>query len=190
MASSTGRTDPTSSYRIRLAQPEDTLLLPEVERVAGQRFLESEEHLGDGEIGKPEWFMTAQRRDLLWVAVTEDDVPVGFALFEPFPDSLHLEEVDVLPDHAGHGLGRRLIEAGAEEGRARGFTRVTLSTFRSVPWNGPYYERLGFSELPPEDWSEAVRSRVANEARHGLDPARRMVMVRPLDEEGIDGAGS
>jgi len=37
--------------------------------------------------------------------------------------------------------------------RAEGYGAVTLTTFRDVPWNGPFYRKLGFQpveELSPE----------------------------------------
>lgn len=132
------------------------------------------------EVGEAAWFEAAARKGLLWVAVAADDRPVGFALFERFPDSLHLEEVDVHPDAARRGLGRRLIEVAAEQARAAGERHITLTTFRHVAWNAPYYARLGFRELPPEAWSPAIRERVAREAADGLDPERRVVMQRDL----------
>lgn len=170
-------------YRIRSARREDAPHLPEIERAAGERFATTGEDLGGEELGGPDWFLDAQQRGLLWVAVDRRDLPIGFALFEAFPESLHLEEIDVHPDHAGHGLGRRLLRAGAETARRRGYERITLTTFRWVPWNAPYYERLGFRELPPTRWDAALRERVRHETAEGLDPARRLVMEWRLSEQ-------
>ncbi len=52
-----------------------------------------------------------------------------------------------------------------------------------MPWNAPYYRRLGFRELPRDDWTPGLVARVAHEADHGLDPARRVVMIRELSED-------
>jgi GNAT superfamily N-acetyltransferase len=167
-------------YRIRRARPEDAPRLADIERAAGQAFAEVGEELGAAEVGEARWFLRAQRKGLLWLAVDGRDAPVAFALFETSPESLHLEEIDVHPDHARRGLGRRLIEAAADWARGVGHARITLSTFRHVPWNAPYYARLGFRELPPEQWTPWLRVRVDHEARNGLDPERRLVMVRDL----------
>jgi GNAT superfamily N-acetyltransferase len=51
--------------------------------------------------------------------------------------------MDVLPEHAGQGLGAALIEAVCSWAHTRGFDAVTLSTFRDVPWNAPFYTRHG-----------------------------------------------
>jgi GNAT superfamily N-acetyltransferase len=56
---------------------------------------------------------------------------------------------------------------------------VTLTTFRDVPWNMPFYERLGFREIPHDQLSARLRGVVHDETRRGLDPVRRVVMARP-----------
>jgi len=133
-------------------------------------------------VGDADWFREAQVRGQLWVAVDEADAgtPVAFALFEELDGGLHLEEVDVHPDHARQGLGARLIDAAAAWARELGYRAITLTTFRYVAWNAPYYERLGFRALPAEAWGPALRDRVADETRRGLVPERRVVMQRPI----------
>ena len=113
---------------------------------------------------------------------------MAFALFEPLGEGLHLEEVDVHPDHGRQGLGARLIDAGAARARELGLREITLTTFREIPWNAPYYERIGFRVLARTDWSGALVAQVAEEARGGLDPEKRVVMRRPVDDvsEGGD----
>jgi len=43
----------------------------------------------------------------------------------------------------------------------------------------PFYARLGFGVVPPEQLSAALRTVVDDERRRGLDPSRRVVMQRP-----------
>jgi hypothetical protein len=42
----------------------------------------------------------------------------------------------------------------------------------------PFYTRLGFTVIPPDQLSPALHSIVQNETRRGLDPARRVAMRR------------
>jgi hypothetical protein len=58
----------------------------------------------------------------------------------------------------------------------RGYPEVTLTTFRDVPWNMPFYARLGFELVPTRELSAELVRIVAEEMRCGLDPARRVVM--------------
>jgi hypothetical protein len=47
-----------------------------------------------------------------------------------------------------------------------------------VPWNAPYYARLGFRVVEPAALTPALVELLAVEAAHGLDPAQRVVMRR------------
>lgn len=57
---------------------------------------------------------------------------------------LYVENVAVLPDRRGEGLGQVLMDTLAELARARGCSSLTLDAYAS---NGParaFYERLGY----------------------------------------------
>lgn len=127
----------------------------------------------------------ADLADAAWVVVAEVDGSVaGYARVELVDDQAHLEQLSVLPDLGRQGIGTALIEAVVEWARDRGDEAVTLTTFRDVPFNAPLYGRRGFVELPPAAWSRELRDLVAEEAGHGLDPARRVVMRRAVDRTG------
>src|SRR5262249_28842442 len=120
----------------------------------------------------------AQRDGHLWVALL-DDVAVGFAHVELLEgDAAHLEEIDVHPAHGRRGLGTRLVLHVCDWAADNGIGSVTLTTFRDVAWNMPFYARLGFEVVPHAQLSPALRAIVEDETRRGLDPARRVVMRR------------
>lgn len=122
----------------------------------------------------------AQRDGRLWVALS-DGAPVGFAHVEILErDAAHLEEIDVLPEYGRRGIGRRLVNQVCGWAAAKGYAAVSLSTFRDVPWNMPFYARLGFEVVPTLQLSPALRDVVDSETRRGLDPARRVVMKRAI----------
>jgi hypothetical protein len=56
--------------------------------------------------------------------------------------------------------------------------RVSLTTFRDVPFNQPFYERLGFAELSVADAPVALQASFRAEVPDGIDPAERVLMVR------------
>jgi GNAT superfamily N-acetyltransferase len=92
----------------------------------------------------------------------------------------HIEQVSVRPDHAGQGIGRALIDHVGAWASEQGLRALTLTTFRAVPWNAPYYERLGFTE-PPGGPAPGLAAIMAAETTAGLDPATRVCMRRPID---------
>jgi GNAT superfamily N-acetyltransferase len=171
-----------TSGRVRLASVGDLVLLPEIELAAAHLFLDYAEALGfDAALlqsAKPiDDLRQALAEDLLWVAVDAQDVPVGFALAVELDGRLHLEEMDVHPAHGRRGFGTALVDAVCAAARLRG-QGVSLSTFREVPWNAPFYARLGFRQLDESELTPVLRRLREDEGRRGLRPDTRILMVR------------
>ena len=87
-------------------------------------------------------------------------------------------EVDVLPEHGRRGVGRRLVERALRWGDERGLPGMVLSTMIAPPWNAPFYERLGFRSVPPNELDPYMRRLREEEARLGFPVAERVVMKR------------
>ena len=88
--------------------------------------------------------------------------------------------MSVSPAHRGARIGAALIDHVAGLARASGRSAVTLTTFRDIPWNAPYYARLGFRELAEDEWGPDLRARVAHERAVIPGDAPRVAMTRPL----------
>ena len=54
----------------------------------------------------------------------------------------------------------------------------TLTTFRDVPWNAPYYTRLGFVALDPAEHGPELRALMECENRRIPTAAPRLAMRR------------
>lgn len=168
----------TLSYTIARARASDVPLLPTIELAAARLFEGYAPESLLSQTTSEATLLRGQRRGLLWVALAEDK-PVGFALVDLVePRSAHLEELDVHIDHMRRGLGSRLVMTVCNWAADAGFDEVTLNTARDVSWNMPFYQRLGFEEVPREDWTPALRAVFAAETSRGLDPTRRLVMRR------------
>ena len=170
-------------HEVGPADPHEAARCPEIEARAAIRFDPEDLPPGvAGQVNEVETLVAAQREGRLLVARVDDgQTLVGFALLEEHGDEAHLEELDVLPEYGGVGIGRDLLEAACAWARIKGFASITLSTFRDVPWNGPFYARAGFEEIPREAWSASLVAAAAAEVEAGLDPARRIMMRRRLD---------
>lgn len=121
-------------------------------------------------------FREAQAHGRLWVALLKD-APVGFALVEMLaPDLPHLEEFDVHPQHGQRGIGTALVGAVCDWAARAGYSELTLTTFRAVPWNMPFYARLGFEEVPADELRPELAAVLDDETARGLDPRRRVAM--------------
>ena len=164
-------------YRIARARPEHLTLLPAIERAAAQLLRGHAPESVLNEATDSDTFAQAARDGRLWVALA-GDTPVGFALVEMLTDDLpHLDEVDVDPSHGRRGLGTALVRAACEWATACGFSMLTLTTFRAVPWNLPFYARLGFVEVSGDQLRPELAAVVSAEAARGLAPETRAVMA-------------
>jgi GNAT superfamily N-acetyltransferase len=118
------------------------------------------------------------------IVLVEGEPPAGFAMIGWVDGNLHLDQLAVHPDSMRQGIGGRLVEAVAERARASGAPAVTLTTFRDVPWNAPWYERRGFHVLPESEWGPELSGLVEHERVLGIEVAPRVVMRRPAGWPG------
>jgi len=115
------------------------------------------------------------------VLVAEDPAAsrvVCLAAFGTVDGTLHLEELSVDPAAGRRGVGSRLLEAVCGCALEEGLPAVTLTTFRDVSWNGPWYTRRGFREVREAEWGPQLRRVWDQEA--GIRIAPRVVMRRDL----------
>lgn len=105
---------------------------------------------------------------------------VGLALCGEVDGCAHLFEMDVVPEHGRRGIGSALLESACGRAEERGFSAMTLTTLRDVPWNAPFYARRGFTELPQERWGVQLAEIVARERLLGFPMQLRVVMQRKL----------
>src|SRR5579863_2819481 len=68
--------------------------------------------------------------------------PVGFVSLEIVDGAAHIWQLSVHPSAGRHGRGTALVMAACEWAAGEGYDAVTLTTFRDVSWNGPYYAKL------------------------------------------------
>ena len=170
------------AYSIVRARPGDISEIPMIELAAAQLLAGHAPESVLTETTSTLALQEAVQRGHLWVALKEE-APVGFAHVDIDGRTAHLTEVDVLPDHGRRGLGTRLVETVCHWAASAGYDSVTLTTFRDVPWNMPFYARLGFRVVPDAELSAGLRAIVDDETRRGLDPSRRVAMERPSAPE-------
>lgn len=109
------------------------------------------------------------------------DVLAGFLVAEPFRRELHIWEMDVHPRFQRRGIGAGLVRAAQIDARNTGFKALTLTTFRDLAWNGPFYVRLGFELVTALDAHLRLAGELANEVDDGLPADRRCAMICFLD---------
>jgi predicted N-acetyltransferase YhbS len=114
---------------------------------------------------------------LLFVAADAEDRPIAFMAGTKIEGSLYLTELDVARQWQRKGVGRRLMCHAIEVARANGFSGVTLTTDRYVPFNGPFYGTLGFALLGEVSRPAFLHRKLAEEIENGMDAHRRVAMA-------------
>ena len=175
-----------STFTIRPARREELGLLGAIEHDAAQLYREvGYDFCAEGPVRDDEELAKAFDEGAVFVACGEDGMVAGFALVWPADGRAHLLELAVGHGHQGHGLGRRLIAAAEDWARDTGLDEITLTTYRDVAWNAPFYERFGYEVFEPEAARADLAAIIREEADSGYAVEPRVAMRKPL--RGSDG---
>ncbi|MEX4006029.1 GNAT family N-acetyltransferase [Neoaquamicrobium sediminum] len=167
-------------YSIRAHRPADDAALLRIENRAAQLFrAHGYPEIADNPFASVDDFRAMATGHEVLVAVAGEGRPVGYAVSGARSDFLHLRELSVDPDHGRRGLGSALVRAVIARCLERALRGVTLTTFRTVPFNAPFYAALGFVELPLEQASAPLRDVFHQELPEGIAATSRVLMVHP-----------
>lgn len=132
-----------SDLTIRLAASADITFLCALEHDAGQRFRDV--GMDDTAGITPAMFEERMATDNSDVFVAEASGELaGLIIVEQVANVGFIEEVSVAQKFAGRRIGATLIKRAEIWTQECGGKEIYLTTFVHVPWNAPYYERLGY----------------------------------------------
>jgi GNAT superfamily N-acetyltransferase len=122
------------------------------------------------------------------VVLASGDPPVGFVCVGVVGGLAHIWQLSVHPSAGRQGRGTALVRAVIQWAACNDYAGVTLTTFRDVAWNGPFYSRLGFvtvDELSPE--LRRIRDHEREIGNDAYGP--RIAMRKDLSESTWDRGG-
>ena len=167
---------------VRAARVDDVRAMQAVSIAAAERFRGVDDpRIARSADAPPYWtegLERASREKRTWVAVDDGGSVIGFAVAWVVDGEGHLDELAVVPEHGRRGVGRALVDEVVAWTVAQDLASITLTTFRDVPWNAPYYEKLGFHVVDP--LTPALQALIDQQATWGLEPSLRVVMRRSL----------
>jgi GNAT superfamily N-acetyltransferase len=169
----------TASFAVRPAHADDTLSLAHVERQARIIFYGM---AGLGAVAElPPATPERLRRGPCWVAHQPDQRVLGFILADRLDDDVLLETLAVLPEFSGGGIGRALVNSVIDWTRETGAESVVVAAYRDLPWDAPFYARLGFQEVPHRQWTTSMHRLRREASAVGHDATRRLWMRLKLE---------
>ncbi len=157
------------SVVVRLAEPADLALLPEIDERAETLFRVAGLEL-------PDLPFPAEELAGAEAVFVVGRPAVGFLWIDEVDGLAHVGELAVLPSRMRSGLGSALLDTACAWARDAGYPAITLTTYADVAWNGPFYARRGFvvlDALTPELTALRDRERAA-----GLDDVGPRVAMR------------
>lgn len=167
-------------WSIRVARNLDCPALPHIERSAAQLFAEFGMHdVAGGDVTAAEAWEPHCANETIWVAVDDNDQPVGFLASGGQAPVLFIYELAVRRDWQRRGIGRALLAQAQGYAQRHSLVGVALTTFCDVPWNGPFYVRQGYEILGEADLPPSIRPVL--EAEHGrwtTQERRRCAMLQ------------
>lgn len=167
--------------RIRRACLEELARLALVERSAASLFHEvGLSWIADGDTMEPALLYSMCREGTVWVAVDDVNEPVAFLAAHTLDGQFHIAEVSVARTHQRRGVGAALIAVATDHARTQSFRSLTLTTYRDLRWNGPFYSMLGFVEVDASVAGPGHLQKLRTEAEAGHDLSRRCIMMKAL----------
>lgn len=165
------------TFIVRPTEIAEASLLPAIERSAAQAFLSMPglEWIAEDQVCSAESHRLFIASGTSWVALDEAGAIDGFLIAARCDDELHINEIAVRREAQGKGRGNVLMAAVITWARAQNFRALTLTTFIDVPWNAPFYGRLGFQRVEAGN-DPRLDGLLQQEIARGLPAARRCAM--------------
>ncbi|MFT4013370.1 MAG: GNAT family N-acetyltransferase [Paracoccus sp. (in: a-proteobacteria)] len=117
-----------------------------------------------------------------WVAESEGGI-LGYALSKPVDNLLFLDNISTQPEAKGMGIGKKLLERFLVGAAKDGFDTVALTTFRSPPWNGPWFRQFEFLPIPEVAIGPQLAAIIERQGTY-LDPKQREALSRRVSAIG------
>lgn len=167
-------------FSLRRARPDELQKLVEIDDEASELFVEAGFELA---FDKSHPFVVAEsvrwaeaiERGLAYVAVDQEDEPIGFATFRFVDGEPYIDQIAVRRNQMRRGVGTALLRQAISWSGDR---PLWLTTYSHIPWNRPYYERHGFVSVPESACGAELRA-ILWEQRAALpEPDERIAMMR------------
>ncbi|MEO1045270.1 MAG: GNAT family N-acetyltransferase [Pseudomonadota bacterium] len=164
-------------------QAADCHALPAIEIDAAAAFADLPDyaHIASADVPDAEEREYMLQKGPAWLALdSTGEAPIGFLQTDSRSSDIYIQELSVSSQWQGKGVGRTLLDTAQQFARDHGFGAITLTTFRAVPWNAPFYARYGFAMLE-EDMPGYLEQHLQNEADNGLARETRCAMRLAID---------
>ncbi|MGD9638871.1 MAG: GNAT family N-acetyltransferase [Alphaproteobacteria bacterium] len=148
---------------IKRATAKDFHLLPDIETATAKLFKEFISDCVNLPPSPESYYHSLSEKSAVFIAYTDDNSVVGFIVVTTLDNQGHIAEVDVLPEYTRKGIGKNLINQAILWAKSNNYEWLTLTTFKNIPFNAPFYRKLGFIEFIPSENQPEIRETIKHE---------------------------
>jgi GNAT superfamily N-acetyltransferase len=172
---------PSSAVWLRPARPGELSVAVDIDDDASRMFadantgiaLERADQHPFAHAERRRWADAAADNALLFACRGTGD-PVGFSVVNLLDGRPHLDQVSVRRSAMRQGIGRALVDRAIRWSTREG--ELWLTTYDQIPWNRPWYERLGFERVAESEHGPELRRTLAAERAALPAPAQRIAL--------------
>ena len=173
----------TQHVEISASDRSDISKLQSLERSAGELFrtVQGLEWIADDDILSSAEHENAIAEGMSFKAMSLGEnghsrIIAGFICAQLLSGTLHIGELSVGSEWQGRGIGRALVMHVVNKAIMLDTLEVTLTTFRKIAWNEPFYRKLGFETLADNQLTQQLRDILEEEVAHGFSREQRCAM--------------
>jgi len=172
-----------SVFHLRIAEPDDLNTLIAIDAAASTLYeqagltvdLNHDHPFVVAEIAR---WSEAIGKGLVTLAVDTNGNPLGFSVCGWVDQQPYLDQLSVAPARMRQGIGTALLNQAIEWSADR---PLWLTTYASLSWNKPFYQRHSFVAVAAADCGPDIRD-ILDQQRLALPaPDDRIAMVRVAD---------
>ena len=89
-------------------------------------------------------------------------------------------ELSVLTEYRRKGIGTKLVNHAIYWADINNYDYITLTTFKNIPFNAPFYKKFGFEEFLPDAKWQGLKSIREHEKKCGVEILPRIAMRKFL----------
>ncbi len=117
----------------------------------------------------------------IFIAAESDNL-LGFIHLGMVDNHGHVFEVSVDYGAQGKGVGKLLMLHAEKWASSHDFEAISLTTFKHVAFNGPWYQSLGYNEIDPDNTLPELKMIINGERASDLNKSERVAMIKQLNK--------